>query len=126
MAYARFSEESDVYVFLSTHGALECCGCVFTKSAPVEDKRWDYESTADMIAHLEAHRSAGHLVPEYCFEGLEEDSESNDAFIAEAHAMRVHVLCACGHIGEAHDLIDARMKCSKKECNCPGFRAPSS
>ena len=74
MSYARFSRDSAVYVFAHVGGYLECCGC------SLGDK-WDFHSTAEMLAHLEAHKAAGHEVPEYCIEGLKVDAEENDEWI---------------------------------------------
>lgn len=80
MSYVRFSEKSHVYVFASVNGGLECCGCW------LEDTDWLYYSTDDMIAHLKAHEAAGHQVPAYAYEGLEEDREENDKWLAEERA----------------------------------------
>lgn len=75
MSYARFGwDGSDVYVYLDVAGHLACCGCAL--GSPV------HRSTADMLAHLDAHRSAGHRVPEACIEQLKADAEENDTWIA--------------------------------------------
>jgi hypothetical protein len=79
MSYARFGEkECDVYVFLHTGGFLSCCGCWL-------EPEWDpaFATTAEMIAHLEAHKAAGHLVPDYTFDELRADALENDAWIAK-------------------------------------------
>lgn len=55
MAYARFSY-ADVYVFMSTSGYLECCGCRL-------GDQWVFDSTQAMVDHLAEHRDAGHDVP---------------------------------------------------------------
>lgn len=79
MSYARFGwDGSDVYVFLSVGGKLECCGC------SLRPRIWTYDSTAAMLAHLEDHRAAGHTVPDDCIERLKEEREKNDLFIADA------------------------------------------
>jgi hypothetical protein len=70
MSYARFGEDSNVYVFLSC-SALECCSCR-------PDGPHLTFSTAEMIAHLDEHRAAGDKVPDYCYEGLREDEREND------------------------------------------------
>lgn len=76
MSYARWGQhDSDVYVFLSTSGKLECCGCSLSDE-------WTYDSTDAMIAHLREHQAAGDHVPADCIARLEEKREDNDAFIA--------------------------------------------
>lgn len=67
MSYARFSY-ANVYVFASTSGFLECCGCWL-------GDQWDYGSTQEMVDHLAEHRAAGHDVPE----GIEAELWADDA-----------------------------------------------
>jgi hypothetical protein len=43
----------------------------------------DFTTTAGMIAHLEAHRAAGHVVPDSCIAELLADAAENDAILAE-------------------------------------------
>jgi hypothetical protein len=74
MSYARFAAESDVYVFLAVGGHLECCGCALGGEEC-------FYSTAEMLAHLDAHRVVGHDVPDYCTDRLRENQKQNDAFI---------------------------------------------
>lgn len=74
MSYARYSPDSDVYVFASVDGYLSCCGC------HLGDK-WDFYSTAEMIAHLMEHRAKGENVPEYCIDALKGDMVENDEWI---------------------------------------------
>lgn len=66
MAYARFSY-ADVYVFMSTSGHLECCGCAL-------GDEWEFGSTQAMVDHLAEHRAAGHDVPD----GIEADLWADD------------------------------------------------
>jgi hypothetical protein len=66
MSYARFSN-ADVYVFMSTSGHLECCGCWL-------GDQWEFHSTQEMVDHLAAHRAAGHDVPE----GIEDELWADD------------------------------------------------
>jgi hypothetical protein len=79
MSYARFSY-ADVYVYLDVNGYLRCCGCSLDK------ERWDYETTADLLAHLDAHKAAGHDVPDETIELLKADAVENDAWIASVAA----------------------------------------
>jgi hypothetical protein len=75
MSYCRWGEGSDVYVYLDVNGHLCCCGCQLNEG-------WYYDSTRQMLAHLEEHKKAGHLVPEYAAEGLREDELDNDDWLA--------------------------------------------
>lgn len=80
MSYARFGwDDSDVYVFLNISGFLDCCGC----SLEAWGEMTRYETTADMLAHLEHHRHEGHTVPERCIERLKADATDNDRWIAQ-------------------------------------------
>lgn len=66
MAYARFSF-ADVYVFMSSSGHLECCGCSL-------GDQWAFDSTQAMVDHLAEHRAAGHDVPD----GIEAELRADD------------------------------------------------
>lgn len=70
MAYARFGEDSDVYVFMSTRG-LECLRCDLSPPAFVGS------STDEMITHLAKHREAGDRMPPGIEDDLREDDEEN-------------------------------------------------
>lgn len=59
MSYARLGADgSDVYVFASVGGYVECCGCLL-------GGRWDFHSAADVVAHLREHIAEGHSIPAY-------------------------------------------------------------
>lgn len=75
MSYARFSSESDVYVYLDVSGYLCCCGCSLSE-------QWSYGTTDALLAHLDAHKAAGHEVPDYCIERLKDERAENDSWIA--------------------------------------------
>ena len=62
MSYARLSEDSDVYIYPDVAGYLSCCFCSLT---PVD---FDTTDVPALCKHLDAHRAAGHQVPE----GLDE------------------------------------------------------
>lgn len=66
----RFGEDSSVYVFKSIYGHLECCGCI-------SGDKWEYRSTAEMVAHLREHIAAGHQVPDRVIPALERDDARN-------------------------------------------------
>ena len=69
MSYARFSY-ADVYVFMSTSGHLECCGCIL-------GDQWVFDSTQGMVDHLAEHRAAGHDVPDGIEQQLWDDDRDN-------------------------------------------------
>lgn len=99
MSYARFGDDSDVYVFTAAEG-LECCGCILQARQYVEDSRHPlggylesvgeivphvFRSNAMMIEHLMLHREKGHIVPERALERLRdpEDAAENEAIWAK-------------------------------------------
>jgi hypothetical protein len=70
MAYCRFGRDSDVYVF-DVEGGVECCRC------RLQEGRWFRAKThPEMIEHLQAHRAAGHRVPDEALQELAEDGAS--------------------------------------------------
>lgn len=93
MSYARFGDNSDVYVFTSRSG-LECCACIFQKREWVDDPdrplfggylkpvgrivRTTFKSNTAMINHLLRHRKAGHEVPEYALDRLRDPQDALD------------------------------------------------
>ncbi|OLC10195.1 MAG: hypothetical protein AUH39_02680 [Chloroflexi bacterium 13_1_40CM_67_9] len=77
MSYARFGPDSDVYVYASTAGGVECCRCRFiaeTQEPPRNNAVMVDED--EMIAHLKKHRRAGHRVPNEAFEELRADRDA--------------------------------------------------
>lgn len=61
MSYARFSADSDVYVYAHIGGFVECCGCRL-------GEQWDFHSPAEIVTHLREHEAAGHKVPDHLFD----------------------------------------------------------
>lgn len=94
MSYARYSY-ADVYVFLSCYGTLDCCGCSLDGSA-------SFQSTADMLAHLDRHRATGHDVPQETYDELLADAAENDKHMAEVAAGKC---CGCDGSGECRDYL---------------------
>ena len=98
MSYARFGwNGSDVYVYLDSGGYLTCCGCVLQEREVVEDGdsffgfymrpigeiiETRFETTADLLIHLDRHRAAGHVVEESTYAELRADADENDQWIA--------------------------------------------
>ena len=69
MSYCRFTEDSDVYVFPSVYGGIECCAC--SLSSP--GKNVSFPTQEEMIEHLREHQDTGDLVPGYAFERLQRE-----------------------------------------------------
>lgn len=70
MSYARFSEESDVYVYASVAGGVECCGCSMGDCFVAE-------STDEMVEHLQQHIEKGDMVPDDIESALQDDDAEN-------------------------------------------------
>lgn len=69
MSYARFGcDDSDVYVYASCSGGIDCCGCAIYDGDIVKIK-----TSGFMIEHLNNHRAAGHTVPDYTYEEILDD-----------------------------------------------------
>lgn len=65
MAVCRFGESSDVYVYYSTQGGIECSRCTL-----LGHSIFRATDEQEMIAHLEKHKAAGDRVPVEAFEEL--------------------------------------------------------
>jgi hypothetical protein len=76
VSYARWSEQSSVYVYLANEG-LTCCACRLQPGAATIH----FDSTAAIVQHLHDHEAAGHLVEPSTFVDLLEDAEQNDHFL---------------------------------------------
>lgn len=103
MAYCRFNDSSDVYMYYDFKGYIQCCFCllapredtIFTKG---KDNHWlfgkinpceqcggsgcsdcqahtsqKFSTFSAAIEHLYEHRAAGHLVSSKALDRLEED-----------------------------------------------------
>lgn len=79
MSYARFGcDDSDVYVYADVRGGITCCGCAINDGDIVNVKTSGY-----MIEHLNNHRAAGHLVPDFTYEEIIEDYPDLKAVITD-------------------------------------------
>lgn len=67
MSYVRWSKQSDVYIFDHVDGFIECCACCLD---PVDADSFKAKNVEEMIEHVQVHRAAGHLVPDYVEEAL--------------------------------------------------------
>jgi hypothetical protein len=92
MSYARFGwEGSDVYIYMSTGGWIECCSCSLQPTRQGKLLGEDFEinesfkayDTQEMIHHIAQHRKAGNRVPHYVEEELREDDKENMKYIEE-------------------------------------------
>ena len=79
MSFARWSDDSDVYVILNAGGYLDCMGC---------GPDGCFTLTERMIAHLKEHEAEGDKVPERTFERLRVEAEKNDAWMANSERQR--------------------------------------
>lgn len=88
MAYSRFSY-ADVYVFMSTSGYLDCCGCILGGPSA-------FDSTQAMVDHLAEHRAAGHDVPDGIEAELWEDDRDNWVDYRRCDVAGCDKRCTCG------------------------------
>lgn len=65
VAFCRFGATSDVYVFEADDDRFICCRCALREQGDTTTP-----DQAGMIAHLLAHRAAGHRVPEDALDTL--------------------------------------------------------
>jgi hypothetical protein len=65
MAYCRFSDQSDVYVYQTMEDIFECCGCIIP---PKTIRR--FETYDLIIEHLNTHKKLGHKVPQSAIDEL--------------------------------------------------------
>ena len=70
MSYARWTGDSDVYVYEDSGGGVTCCGCCLDGS--FGHYNGDKEG---ILNHLKEHIAKGHKVPDYCIKEIEEDDE---------------------------------------------------
>jgi hypothetical protein len=70
MAVCRFNDDSDVYVYYSVLGGIDCCGCILLGRGAFVAR-----DEAAMITHLNEHVAAGHKVPAKAFERLAQREE---------------------------------------------------
>ena len=72
MAYCRFGEDSDVYIY-PTEDCIVCCGCALEGG-----DRTEFIFRRDAVRHLRMHQSWGHKVPGYAIRFLEEEIRELD------------------------------------------------
>lgn len=84
MSYCRFSEDSDVYMFLSVHNVIECCMCSLNAIPSFSNESCkcggegcykEFKKYSDAIKHLNKHIDNGDRVPNRVFEILEKEKK---------------------------------------------------
>ena len=69
MAYARFGEDSDVYIYLHLNNNYICCNCGLNAN-----KDFDCQTPKQMIAHLiQHHIKLKHKIPKHTMYRLQEE-----------------------------------------------------
>lgn len=89
MSYARLTDTSDVYVYITSNGYYHCCWCGLNGNSIFDDptrEREKFRTTDLMLAHLDQHRDHGDMVEDSTYAEIREDQEENDANLAAANA----------------------------------------
>lgn len=74
MSYARFGDDSNVYIYHHYMGFIECCGCWITEPEYGELIGFArLETPRRAIMHLMEHVSRGYMVPERAFDRIYEE-----------------------------------------------------
>lgn len=82
MAFARFGDNSDVYIFEHTDRVIDgehvkvCWSCALLNGSVAH---FETTSLGLMISHVEQHRKARHRIPEHLIETLANEWESEGA-----------------------------------------------
>lgn len=85
MSYAKFSEDSDVYVY-SDGETLHCQGCSLNSGG-----QFNTEVSAVMLAHMKAHLGNRDRVPSYAISRLEGDAAANKIRPLSSISMHLHI-----------------------------------
>ena len=80
MSYARFSDESNVYMYHHYQGFIECCGCWISDEIPdgyedIPSPR--FKTARRAIRHLMEHIEKGYKVPDRVFDRIYEEYEGH-------------------------------------------------
>lgn len=70
MSYARFTNDSDVYVYADRDGFM--CWVAGAGDA-FDDRHFGEDELPELIKYLEDMKAAGYAVPDYCLESLREE-----------------------------------------------------
>lgn len=78
MSWARFSDDSSVYIYEDVDKYINCCGCC------LEDPReTTFTEAAPLKAHLDRHVAAGHKVPARVWVNFDMFARDPVAYFAE-------------------------------------------
>lgn len=79
MSYCRFWDTSDIYLYRSVGGGIECCACLFRPDGGSERMPFFDEA----IAHVQKHIDAGHRVEAHVIPALRRDINNGVSLEAE-------------------------------------------
>jgi hypothetical protein len=78
VSYCRFLG-ADAYIFESSGGWIECCGCSLAEIDDDEVFGFFHANTArEMLEHMDKHREAGDYIPERAYDGIKADNPDLD------------------------------------------------
>lgn len=80
MSYCRVSPNSDVYMYDSGYGKIDCDWCDLTerKAPGFFPPTVTLTSREEAMNHLLEHRKAGHLVPQYAIDRLQNEIDNKE------------------------------------------------
>ncbi len=73
MAYCRFDEDSDVYLYEDVNGGWSCVSCAIEGSLTSHGPLVRLDTIDDTISHLKEHIKHGHKVPDKVIAELEKE-----------------------------------------------------
>lgn len=76
MSYVRFGKDSDIYLYASIYGGVDCCGCALGENR----SGVNLTTSAELTQHLAVHEKAGHSCGHYTWAGLISDIVNDDVF----------------------------------------------
>lgn len=85
MDYARFGDDSDVFMLQTLGGYIECSSCKMSKKKPIKHPngktswvRQDqiFTKRSEALKHLLSHHIKGHKVPNYAIKRLQDEIKS--------------------------------------------------
>jgi hypothetical protein len=68
MAYCRFGDDSNVFMYGTLSSRIKCCMCMFGPKEPTE-----FDNPKEAMEHLMKHIDAGHRVPGEAVEKLKSE-----------------------------------------------------
>lgn len=93
MAYARFGQDSDVYVYADSRGGYTCLRCARFAG------EFRCATAAEMVTHLlRVHRAKGELVPDEAIAELQRETDDcgtvRDVLVSANGDLRAQIYCA--------------------------------